>query len=301
MKKFLTRVLLFGLFFFAIDKLFYIFLYTAPQLEADKRLELLINGKINKEIIVMGSSRGADNIIASQIEKETGKSAYNISYIGSNIQFHVFLLKTLLKYNSKPKTIILSVDNPYEFIYAKSLNFRLDRLHPLGKYNYINQELINQNDRSKLSWFLYLARINKSYLTFEKKKGPNENLMLSCGSMPLKAELSKENLVFDTIKQPYHISEELENKRKDFLEFQKICSQNKIKIIYCFAPNFRVYNPVLENRIKLMSLSENKFFVYDTTNLKYKNKTYFYDESHLNIKGAKIFTSELSKFINLNP
>lgn len=300
MKKFLIRVLLFGLIFFTIDKLFYFFIYNAPQLEADKRLELILNGKIKKEIIVMGSSRGADNIIAGQIEKETGKSAYNISYIGSNIQFHVFLLKTLLKYNQKPEIIVLSVDNPYEFLYNKSLNFRLDRLHPLGKYNYINQELIYQNDRSKLSWFLYLARINKSYLTFEKKVGPKENLMLPCGSMPLKEELSKKNLVFDTKLQLYPLADELENKIKEFMEFQHICNQNKIKIIYCFAPNFRVYNPALENRIKSISSSGDKFFVYDTTNMQYKNNTNFYDESHLNIKGAKLFTSELSKFINLN-
>ncbi|WP_343616153.1 hypothetical protein [Flavobacterium sp.] len=300
MKKFLIRILIFGVIFFTVDKLFYVFLVTAPELETDKRLEQLIQGKINKEIIVIGSSRGADNIIAGQIEKETGKSAYNISYIGSNIQFHVFLLKTLLKYNKKPEIIILSVDNPYEFIDEKTLIFRVDRLHPLVKYNYINQELINQNDRSRLSWFFCLARINKSYLTFTKKKLAKENTLLPCGSMPLKEELSKRDLIFNAEKEPYPIEKELVSKRKEFLEFQDICKQSKIKIIYCFAPNFRTYDPALENRIKSMTLSDNAFFVYDTADTRYKNNSYFYDQSHLNVKGAKIFTAELSKFINLN-
>jgi hypothetical protein len=300
MKKFLIRIFLFGLIFFVIDKLFYVFLYTAPHLEVDKRLELLLEGKINKEVVVLGSSRGAYNIIAGQIEKETGLKAYNISYAGSTIEFHLFLLKTLLKYNNKPEIVILSIDNPYEFLYAKSYDFRYDRLYPLEKYNYINQELINQNDKSKLSWFLCLARLNKSTMSFRKKEVVPESPILACGSMPFLEGFSKKDLVFNGNQKPYPIAEELEEKKKQFREFQHICHINKIKLVYCFAPNFKTYDSALKKRIEAISLPEDKFFVYDTTNLKYKNKEYFHDDSHLNIKGAKIFTSELSKFINLN-
>lgn len=300
MKKFLQRVLLFGLIFFVLDKLFYVFLFTAPKLEYDKRLELLLNGKINKELIVMGSSRGAYNIIAEQIQKETGKTAYNISYAGSNVQFHLFLLKTLLKFNKKPETIVLSLDNPYEFLYVKSFDYRYDRLYPLAKYNYINDELIRLNDKSKISKIFYLARLNRSSFTFSKKKMPAESPILECGSMPFSVESGKNDFEFDNKKVCYLVKEELQNKRKAFFDFQKICKENKIKLVYCFAPNFRIYNPALADRIKKMSLPENKVFVYDTTDIRYKNIEYFHDESHLNIKGARLFTSELSKFINLN-
>lgn len=300
MKKFLIRVVLFGLVFFVLDKIFYIFLYTAPQLETDKRLELLLDGKINKEVIVMGSSRGAYNIIASQIEKETGKSAYNISYEGSNVQFHLFLLKTILKFNKKPETIVLSIDNPYEFLNEKTLNFRYDRLYPLEKYNYINDELIKQNDKSKLSWFFCLARLNRSNLTFAKKAPPVDSPMLSCGSTPFVKDSDKKEFIFNPTSERYPLEKELKDKKEAFLALQQLCYSNKITLIYCFAPNFRAYNPIVENRIRSMSRPENKFFVYDTTNLKYKNKEYFHDESHLNINGARLFTSELSKFINLN-
>jgi len=291
---------MFALVFFILDKIFYIFLYTAPQLEADKRLELLLNGKINKELIVMGSSRGAYNIVASQIEKETGKSAYNISYAGSSVQFQLFLFKTLLKFNKKPETIILSIDNPSEFLHEKTLSFRYDRLYPLEKYNYINDELIKQNDKSKLSWFLCLGRVNKSNLNFTKKNAAADSPILACGSMPFIRDSDKKEITFNLKKERYPIEQELKGKREAFLELEQICHANSIKLIYCFAPNFRVYNPALENRIKSISIPENKFFVYDTTNLSYKNKEYFHDDSHLNIKGAKLFTSELSKFINLN-
>lgn len=283
-----------------LDKIFYIFLYTAPQLEADRRLEFLLNGKINKELIVIGSSRGAYNIIASQIEKETGKSAYNISYAGSNVQFHLFLLKALLKFNKRPETVIISIDNPYEFLFVESFDFRYDRLYPLEKYNYINDELIKQNEKSKLSWFLCLARLNKSNFTFTKKNAPVDSPIMACGSMPFIKDFNKKQITFNTKKERYPVEKELKSKIEAFLEFQQICHSNNIKLIYCFAPNFRVYNQTLENRIKSISIPENKFFVYDTTDVRYQNKDYFHDDSHLNIKGAKLFSSELSKFINLN-
>lgn len=300
MKRFLLRVTFFSLVFFIVDKLFYIILYNAPNLEADKRLEFLLEGKINKELIVMGSSRGAYNIIAEQIEKETGKKAYNISYAGSNVQFHLFLLKTLLKFNNKPEIVVLSLDNPYEFLYVKSLDFRYDRLYPLAKYNYINDELIRQNDKSKLSEFFYLGRINRSSFSFTKKVIPEESPIMNCGSMPFSEESGKNNFTFDDKSVIYPIEKEVKNKRRALLDFQNICRQNKIKLIYCLAPNFRVYNQTLANRIKSISFPENLLYVYDTTDVRYTKIEYFYDESHLNIKGAKLFTSELSKFINLN-
>jgi hypothetical protein len=299
MKQFLIRVLSFGVVFFIIDKLFFVFLFSAPNLEADKRLQFLLDGKINKEIVVMGSSRGAYNIVAGQLEKQTGRSAYNISYPGSNIEFHEFLLKTLLKFNKKPKTIVLSIDNPYELLYHKTLNFRLERLYPLEKYNYITAELIKRNDKTALARILCLARLNRGCFSFKRKKTALESPILPCGSMPFTNQIKKRNFDYQTKKERYPIEKELKSKTKSFLEFQAICSKNNIELIYCFAPNFRSYEGTLSKRIGQISGYKNRCFVYDTTNVKYKNKDYFYDESHLNIKGARLFTNELSTFINL--
>jgi hypothetical protein len=103
MKKFIFNFLLFIIVFFIFDKIFFIFIYFAPNNKVDKRLELVINGGINKDCIIFGSSRGARNIIAKQIEKETGLSSYNLSYPGSDIEFHEFLLRSFLKFNKNQK------------------------------------------------------------------------------------------------------------------------------------------------------------------------------------------------------
>ena len=103
MKKFIIQILVFSITFILFEKVFYVFLYVSPKLEKDKRLEYVLNGNMNKDLIVLGSSRGARNVIASQIEDSLTISTYNLSYPGSDIEFHEFLLRSLIKYNKKPK------------------------------------------------------------------------------------------------------------------------------------------------------------------------------------------------------
>jgi hypothetical protein len=299
MKKLLLNIMLFCALFFMVDKLFYVVIYLSPKYQVDNRLELILNGKINKDIIILGSSRGATNIIASQVEKQTNLTAYNISYYGSNVEFHEFILKTLLKFNKKPRIIIFAVDDPAELLPNNTINYRLDYLYPYVNYNYINQELINKGDRDFTSWFMFLTRLNRNNFKFNKKRTKYNNI-LPCGSMPLNLENSKINLTYDKTIPLYSIKKESSSKKAYFKTIIELCAKNKIQLIFTFPPNFREHNKHFENRIRQLSFSGNNFFVYDTLNIKYKNKDYFYDESHLNLKGAKLFTGELSKFINRN-
>lgn len=299
MEKFLKRAFLFLLFVFLTDKVFYVFLDNNPKLEVDKRLEYLLEGKINKDILVFGSSRGAEDIIASQIANETKKTSYNLSYPGSDIEFHYFILETALRFNSKPKMVVLAIDNPMEIIYAPSLNFRYDRLYPLSKYNYVNDKLIEKGERTVLSHFLMLARMSKESFSYTMKETSRNNPIMDCGSMPFLSLKSTSNFTFQDSLENYDIRNESSSKLEFFKQFQKRCIDNKIRLILCFPPNFRTYNSQLQNRLRTISLPETEFFIYDTLNPIYKNSDYFYDESHLNIKGAKIFTKELSNYINL--
>ncbi|OWP85220.1 hypothetical protein BWK59_01370 [Flavobacterium davisii] len=297
MKFFLRKLFLFATVFFIIDKLFYVFIHLSPNYQVDKRIELLLQGKINKDVIVLGSSRGAMNIIASQIEQETGQSAYNIAFPGSDVEFHKFILQTLLKYNKKPKTVIFSVDEPFELIPTTSITYRLDRLHPLVKYNYINQELINRGDRNFTSWFMCLSRLNKTNFILERKTTKFDSI-LPCGSMPINFENPRVNMKYKYEIPTYLKARESSVKRRAYQSILKECETNNIQVVFAFSPNFAAHSSTFENRIRDLALHNSKFFVYDRTNSVYQNKLYFYDESHLNKMGATIFTSELSGFLN---
>ena len=103
MKQFSKHITIFFVLFFIVEKGICFFVNNAPKKEFDNRLELVLNGKINKEVIILGSSRGANNIYAKQLEDSINQSVYNLSYLGSDVTFHEFILKTLIKYNKPPK------------------------------------------------------------------------------------------------------------------------------------------------------------------------------------------------------
>ncbi|NEW78278.1 MAG: hypothetical protein GZ086_02395 [Gelidibacter sp.] len=299
MKKFIKHSVLFFVIFFIAEKSAY-FISNASEREYDKRLEYVINGKMNKDLIILGSSIGASNILAGQIENETGLTAYNLSYPGSNVLFHEFILKSLLKFNNSPKTIILTIDNPSEFIEEKTLKYRSDRLYPLAKYNYINNELINQNEKNFMSKLFCLARLNTSVFKFDKIKTPIENPIDSSGSMPFIKKTSTIEMEFLEEVKGYTIKFELKEKLRAFKSIQKLCADNNIQLIFVFSPNYQKFNAAFEKRFQQLMLDENKIMVYDTLNPIYKNKDFYYDVSHLMKNGASIFTAEISTFIKTN-
>jgi hypothetical protein len=297
MKLFIKKLFVFLIVFFVFDKLFYLFLFISPTLEYDNRLEKVMKGEINKDIIVIGSSRGARNIIAGQIEDSLGLSSYNLSYPGSDIEFHAFLLNTLLKYNKKPKMVLLAIDNPELLILTNHIGYRYDRLYPLAKYNYINNEMVKRNKKSFLSFFLCLSRISKSNFNFSKKKKPISDAISDCGSMPIPFQKEGAIFTYDTVIKQYSASNELENKVSAFIYFQKICIENGIKLYLVFSPNFKTYNNSFEKRIKELTDKKVDFIVYDTLNVLYKNKLYYYDAAHLQSAGAEMFTNEIIKML----
>lgn len=301
MKRFILNIILFIAVFFIVEKSSYYLLYKAPEKEIDKRLANVINGDLNKALIVMGSSRGAGNILAGQLEAETGISSFNLSYQGTNIEFHDFVLTTLLKYNKAPKKLVLSIDSPHAFFKEKSLDFRIDPLLPLSGNNYINNVLIERGENNMLSKCFYLGRVSVSNFNFKIKKQRPNNPIDAFGSMPLLKRSNKSKaLTFDSNIIDYTLSLESQEKLQAFKHIQELCKDNNIELVCVFSPSFRAFHNQFFNRFKQLLHPENKLFVYNLERDVYTDANYFYDNAHLNSEGAKIFTTELSTFINLN-
>ena len=299
MKKFIKNILIFGLVFFVLDKLFIFFILESPSKEVDKRLELLINGKINKEIVILGSSRGARNIIASEIEKKTGKSAYNLAYPGSDIEFHEFIVRTLLKFNKTPKTILLSVDYPMAFLPDSILNFRLDRMYPLVKYGYINQELIARDEKNMISSNLFaLARMNKSNFDIRQKKFTALDTLYADGSMPISFQKPNEDWTPAATFKKYDSAKELKVKVDCFKKIIQMCRQKNIRLIVIQPPLYDPMDAAFRKRLEQLSENKTEFFDYNKENPVYKSKAYYYDRTHLNRKGATVFSDEIAAYLN---
>src|SRR5688572_28919412 len=78
MNGFISRCILFFIVFFILEKSLIFLRDCLPEKELDKRLEYIITGKINADIVVLGSSRGARDIVASQLADSFHTTAFNL-------------------------------------------------------------------------------------------------------------------------------------------------------------------------------------------------------------------------------
>ena len=296
MKKFIVHILICASILFIVDKLAYFILKETPKHLYDTRLKKVLDGEMNKELIILGSSKGAGNIIASQIEKETGYDSYNLSYMGSNVIFHEFILRKLLKHNKAPKIVLLTIDNPQTLINEKSLSYRFDKLYPLSVYNEVNDELIAQNDRSILSQFFLMGRLSKAHINYSNEKPSKDNPLLEDGSMPFIRVNPKSKREFVERSILYDKTLEMESKLEALNSIQNQCEANNIHLYYVFSPKMFNFNSAFYKRFLKLINSEKEIFKYDNNSL-YTLKTSYFDQSHLMIHSAKVFTKEISEFI----
>lgn len=298
MKKFLIYLFVFSALFLIFDRLFLFFIYNSPAMEVDKRLELVLNGKINKDIIILGSSSGARDFIASKLETDTKKTVYNLSYPGSDIEFHEFLLRALLKYNTTPKIVILTLDSPNEILPDSLINFRLDRLDPLVKYDYIDKELISKNKRNPtLSKLFVMGRMTRSNIDIRQKKFTALDTIFTGGSMTL--SFQKKNADWNTKinNTTYPLQKESRLKLNCLHKIIASCKQHNIKLILVLPPIFTGTNAMFIKRMRTIAGNDVLFYEFDTTDLRYKSKEYYYDVNHLKKNGAVVFTDEIAAYL----
>lgn len=296
MRKLLTRLLIFASCFLVLDKAFILVRDSAPNREVDRRLEKIVTGNIQSDILIYGSSRGARSVIAKVFMDSLGISAYNLSFPGSDVTFHEFLLRTTLNTpgNKKPKSVILVVDDSDELKVSKSLKFRLDRMYPLVKYKAIREELVKRKEKKPiLNELLVLHQLNKSTFLFKQRKFTKNDSIMPCGSMPI----SHQKKTFDKIykKQPYSYSreQELVQKIRSFRAFKDLCKENRIQFIVAIPPNFRVVTSGFKERLLQLMDGYGELWMYDQTNPVYSNSDYFFDNAHLQTSGSYVYTNEL--------
>lgn len=297
MRKYIRNILLFSIIFFLFDKAFYFFIALSPKLESDNRLERIIEGQMNKDIVILGSSRGARNVIADQLQDSLGKYSYNLSYPGSDIEFQEFILNTLIRFNAPPKKVILVVDDSRELLPSSILTFRYDRLYPLAKYKYINDVMIARGEKSISSKVLILSRMNIRNFNLRRKIFSELDSITTCGSMPI--SIQRENFIFnfDSTVRSYRCDLEIDYKINSFKNIQSVCIKNNIDLYLAFSPNFKIHNIGFENRMRDLSNESVKFIFYDSLNPVYKDELYYYDNIHLQRVGAISFTNDIIDFL----
>ena len=299
MSRFIIRCIIFFVVFFLLDKGLILLRDKLPERELDRRLEYVITGSMDADIVVIGSSRGARDVIASQISDSLNAKAYNLCYPGSDVQFHEYLIEQLISNgNKKPKLLVIAIDDPSELKNDPTLVFRFDRLYPLVKYDCVRKTLIEKEGKNKfLSQMFVIQQLSVANFDFRKKKFNPQDSLFKDGSMPISWQSKKFNRTFCFESLVYNKKQEKPDKVQSLRNILAMCRKNNIIVLLACAPNFSKPSLGFSQRISELAGRNNYVMEYDTTNLVYRNAEYYFDAAHLKLNGATVYTSEISAFI----
>lgn len=263
----------------------------------------IYNGNINADVAVYGSSRAWIHFNPEILEDTTGFKTYNFGMDGLNFSFQYFRHQQYLKYNQKPKYIIVSGDM---FFFEKEEGF----------YNYVQilPYMLNNPDYISQKELFSVFNYAEFYIPFYRYMGKPSELMRS-----MIVALGLENT------PPYRINghmgqdiewtddfEKAENKHKNlkvkvdseicdlFYKFLDQCLQKGITPIIVYSPEYAELRNFVTNREAVINTFKHAAEKYNLIFLDYSedsisyDKQYFYNATHLNKKGSELFTAKFS-------
>ncbi|MFH7018748.1 hypothetical protein [Flavobacterium sp. FlaQc-47] len=273
----------------------------------------IYDGKINAQIVVLGTSRAEVHYDTQIISQLTGLKTYNLGLSGTHYDILQMRWRSFLDHNIKPKILILDLDSsslqrseeiynkfqylPYlnrgEYIaVAKDLDsdYYFEKYIPIYKYRGYEVNIYQQIRSLKTSFFCpknkdgYIENdinwIEKDYLNFKKM---------------VEDDKLKDNFNYDEYKKGFKVLNEI----------MSDCKRHNIKVFFVWSPSYFESDLYMPNNKKCIDKILSKIskqnniayynFLKDSICLKKEN---FYNSSHMNKKGVAIFSKKISEIIN---
>ncbi len=266
----------------------------------------VMNGRINSDIIVSGSSRAMVHFDCALVSSHTCLSCYNLGLNGTGLAMQYALLKTYLKHNKKPLVLVQVIDidsfsdNAYRFetmmytphlkeeeiyrtIYESDSSIWRNRYLPLYSFAQYGVSLMgpafrgvlkNYNDPEEVRYRGYHPQYRSWNSDFDNfvKNNP--------GGIT------------------YKIKPEAVQKLENIVQLSRA---RGIEIVLVFAPEYYRVSELTRNKKDIMNVVTGiagrykiPFYDYSGSRLT-KSTDYFYNSQHLNSRGAAIFSVDFSE------
>jgi hypothetical protein len=252
----------------------------------------IVQGKINADIIITGSSRAISHYDPRIIEAITGRTAFNLGRNGSQTDMQLAVLKTYLAHNRTPKLVLHNLD-AFSFVTTREVYDPAQYMPYLGEddiyaaLHHISPEI----------WW------KAKYLPVYGLKGcfgwsPREDFFLGFNPRVGHWTADFENFktthgagtTFDIEPEGVRIMEDL----------IRVCHDKGIKLVFVYSPEYREMQMLTKNRAEIFAkfseLSERynvplwDFSDWNNAN----NHELFRNSQHLNAEGAKVFSQDLA-------
>lgn len=272
----------------------------------------IVEGEINADILIGGSSRALNHYDPRIIQLRTGHSAYNIGLNGSQTDMQIARLKTYLQHNKKPSLLIFNLDlfsfqtthggvyDPGQYLpYLRELPLyeSLMRINPeLWKsryfplYGYAVEDL-------RFTWILGI-------LGFFNWNFPEDHFL---GFNPRHTQWTGD---FERFKQmnPNGVHFEIEpDGVREMEDLLRLCHDQQIMTVLVYSPEYKSMQALTTNRTQVFDryydLSQRfgvQIWDYSESPISLRQEN-FYNSQHLNAEGATVFSTELADRIVSSP
>jgi hypothetical protein len=308
MKKFLINILYFLLpaiiMAYPLDSIMSHFLRQSDKYAGEYEVwNDIYDSKANCDIAIYGSSRAFLHISPQILSDSLGVKVYNFGIDGHNFWLQYLRHLELLKYNKKPKSIILSVD-VFTLQKRKDL-YQLDQFLPYMLWNSnIHEYTHSYIGYNCLDYYVPLIRyFGKTYsLTLIQRNIVNGQSNIHCRQNGFWGRDKEWNADLENAKKNqkfYEINTD-STSIELFEKFIKECKSNNIDLIFVYTPEFVEGQKFVVNRDQTIKIYKDFSIKYSIDFYDYSNdsmcleKKYFYNSLHLNKTGAEIFTRKLA-------
>lgn len=311
MNRFLKRFFLVVLLFYGLLLLLQTYIdYQLRKSTSNTYYDwnLLMNGKMNASIIILGNSRAQAHFDTRLIEKNTGVSTYNLGTSGASLAIDQIRMKTYLSHNNPPKIVIQNIDlyaltdkpiaekNQYLPYFDDPVLF--DELQKIDR-NVVLEKYIPMSKYRNYVCNLYEELICAKNKTNSKYKGyhPHPNAWNN-DFLKMKKEMGSKKQFFPKNK----IDHQLRVLQEDI----RTCKEIDATLILVWCPQYFELNyyqqptlQMMKNKMRQIALDNKHVLFWDyTENQLNFEKKYFYNSFHMNTTGATIFSQEFSNSLH---
>lgn len=272
----------------------------------------IVEGKINAEILILGSSRALTHYDPRIIQERTGRTAYNIGLNGSQTDMQVARFKTYLQHNKKPTLLIFNLDlfsfqvthgGAYDpgqylpYINEPDLYAALERINPewwktkaIPLYGYAVEDL-------RFTWILGVISRFKANAVEDHFLGFKPRATQWTGDFERFKAMNPKGIDFEI--EPEGI--------REMEGLLQLCQQQGIKVLLVYSPEYREIQALTNNRLEVFAKFDglSKKFrvpVWDYSGSPISSrKEYFYNSQHLNTDGALQFSLDFAAKLATDP
>jgi hypothetical protein len=264
----------------------------------------VMEGKVNAQVVITGSSRAAVEYDPRIIESVTGRTSFNLGRNGTQTDMQVAFFKAYLAHNRKPELVLHNLDafsfvtsrevfDPAQYVpylYDHALYDALRKINPeiwrsryIPLYGYVVEDM-------NFTWIHGLAGF------FGRPS--REDYFL--GFNPRNTSWTNE---FDNFKatNPRGVSFAVEPAGiQDLHELVQVCKQNGIQLIFVYAPEYSEMQSLTRNRAEIFAqfrelANRDDIPLWDYSDWKYNSdRNLFYNSQHLNATGAAVFSADVA-------